>query len=37
MPNKRGGQNKRGKGGGGFGISEYPLISVMNEKGDINV
>ena len=31
--NKKGGQNKRG----GVGISKNPLISVMNEKRDINV
>ena len=37
--NKKGGQNKRGGwvGGGGVGISKNPLISVMNEKRDINV
>ena len=28
-----GGQNKQG----GVGISKYPLMSVMNEKRDINV
>ena len=31
---KRGRQNKWG---GGFGISKNPLISVINEKRDINV
>ena len=33
--NKREGQNEHGGGGGGgwgVGISEYPLMSVMNEK-----
>ena len=34
--------NKRGvgvkiNGGWGVGISKYPLISVMNEKSDVNV
>ena len=47
MPNKREGQNKRGgseifvkfnkHGGQVIGISKCPLISVMNEKRDINV
>ena len=45
MPNKRGGQNKRMGGGSeifvkfnkrGVEISKNPLISVMNEKRDVN-
>ena len=35
--NKRGGQGGQNKPGGGVGISKYPLISVTNEKRDINV
>ena len=46
MPDKRGGQNKRGseifvKSGVGGGVEVWnfknPLISVINEKRDINV
>ena len=35
LNNKQGGQNNR-RGGGWVGISKYQLISVTNEKKDIN-